>query len=60
MKIQITDEQRKALLDAGFPRQTIYKWLKGLATPRAGNRYLWKIIIGKEYPLNKRNAKKKH
>ena len=60
MKVQITEEQRKAFLDAGFPRQTIYKWLKGIAVPRAGNRYVWKIITGTDFPLNKRKAKKKH
>lgn len=60
MKISITNEQRKALLNAGFPRQTIYKWLAGIAIPRAGNRFLWKQITGQDFPIKrKRNNGKK-
>ena len=58
-KVKITPEQRKAFLDAGFPRQTLYKWLTGKAVPRVGNRILWKQITGREFPAKKRGNSNK-
>jgi len=60
VRVEITKEQKMALLKAGFPRQTIHKWLAGIAIPRAGNRFLWKQIIGQDFPIKrKRNNGKK-
>lgn len=55
MKIYLTIKDRQALLDAGFPRQTIHKWIHGTA-PRIGNRILIEQIIGKR--INAKKIKK--
>jgi hypothetical protein len=48
MKIHLTMKDRQALLNAGFPRQTIQKWVKG-AKPRIGNLILIRQITGKKF-----------
>jgi len=50
--------ERKALMDAGFPRQTALNWENG-PQPRAGNRYAIKLILKRDIKF-KRNRKKSH
>jgi len=53
MKIYLTIKDRQALRDAGFPRQTIHKWMHGTA-PRIGSLILIEQITGKKF-TKKRN-----
>jgi hypothetical protein len=48
MKIILTKKQRQALIDAGFPRQTVALWVKG-TKPRTGNLILLRQILGKDF-----------
>ena len=50
MKITLTKKQRQALIDAGFPRQTVALWVKG-TKPRIGNLILIRQITGKKFFL---------
>lgn len=48
MKTILTKKQRQALIDAGFPRQTVALWMKG-TKPRTGNLILLRQILGKNF-----------
>ena len=56
MKIRITKKTRKALLDLGFPRQTINNWISGRVHPSRLSRSLLRELTGKDYTPKRRRA----
>ncbi len=49
MKIQISKTDRKLLMDAGYPRQTIYNWIVGRSRPSRLSYEEILRITGKDY-----------
>lgn len=56
MKPNISTTDRRSLMDAGFPRQTIHKWISKGIPPRPGNRNLVERILGRD-PWAKKKKK---
>ena len=56
MNPHISATDRRSLMGAGFPRQTIYKWITKGIIPRPGNRNLIARIIGRD-PWAKKNKR---
>lgn len=54
--ITITPQERIRLMGAGFPRQTIFKWLNRGVEPRQSTRYMVRQILGRD-PWKAKNTK---
>jgi len=57
MKIYISRKTRQALLDMGFPRQSINNWASGRVKPSRLSLSILKEITGKDYTPKKREGK---
>jgi hypothetical protein len=58
MKAHLSDTDRKTLMGAGFPRQTIYKWVHKGIIPRSGNRAYIAGLLGRDpWGKKKKNGK---
>jgi len=52
MKPIVSPKNRKLLMAAGIPRQTIFQWNRGIL-PGIASRLAYKQITGEEYPMRK-------
>jgi hypothetical protein len=57
MKIFISRKTRRALLDMGFPRQSINNWVSGRVKPSRLSLAILKEITGRDYTPKKQNGK---
>lgn len=56
MKIRLNVKDRRALLDAGYQRQTLRKWIVVGVTPHQSTRHYVMQIIGRD-PWDKKRRK---
>jgi len=57
MKIYISRKNRQALLDMGFPRQTINNWVSGRVKPSRLSLAILEQVTGRNYSTRKQNGK---
>lgn len=60
MRKLFTSAERKTLMGAGFPRQSVRNWENG-AIPRTGNQRLISMLLGRtiRFKKNRKNIVKK-
>ena len=56
MKVHITKKTRRALLDMGFPRQTVNNWVSGRVKPSRLSCAILKVLTGKSYDRRRKAA----
>jgi len=57
MKIYISRKTRRALLDMGFPRQSINNWVSGRVKPSRLSLAILEQVTGRNYSTRKQNGK---